>query len=190
MAQAARPRPTSGRAVTPLWIVSLFLTLTETVLGIAVIQTVGGVQIALTVFVLTFPLGVAAAFFVILWSRPWVFYSPAEYGDTDVGRYVDALAQAKFSRTTTRTADVPGEITVVGNPDQLRLLFKAAGTSWHKSTKAMDVGTGCIVQVSNEILNPDGSVSVAEALAFVPGVQIEEDGDGRGRHLRPMEQAV
>jgi hypothetical protein len=124
MAQAARPRPTSGRAVTPLWIVSLFLTLTETVLGVAVIQTVGGVQIALTVFVLT------------------------------------------------------------------RLLFKAAGTSWHKSTKAMDVGTGCMVQVSNEILNPDGSVSVAEALAFVPGVRIEEDGDGRGRHLRPMEQAA
>ena len=151
----------------------------------SVTQTVGGVQLALTVFVLGFPLGVAAAFFLILWSRPWVFYSPGEYGDTDVGHYVDALAQAKFSRATTRTADVPGEVTVVGNPDQFHLLFKAAGTWWQKSTKAMDVGLGCVVQVSSEVLNPDGSVSVAEAVAFVPGVQIEEDADGQGRHLSP-----
>jgi hypothetical protein len=174
-------RPGTGRTLTPLWIVSLFLTLTETVLGVAVTQTVGGVQIALTVFVLGFP------FFLILWSRPWVFYSPGEYGDTDVGRYVDALAQAKFSRATTRTVDVPGDTTVVGNPDQFRLLFKAAGTWWQKSTKALEVATGCVVQVSSEVLNPDGSVSVAEAVAFVPGARIEDDADGRGRHLLPVE---
>ncbi len=188
MSQPVRMRPMVGRPMTPLWIVSLFLTLTETVLGVAVTQTVGGVQVALTVFVLGFPLAVAAAFFLILWSRPWVFYSPGEYGDTDVGRYVDALAQAKFSKATTRTADVSGDITVVGNPDQFRLLFKAAGTWWQKSTKAMDVGTGCVVQVSSEFLNPDGSVSAAEAVAFVPGVGIEEDGVGPGRHLRPTER--
>jgi len=185
MAQPVRMRPAAGRPMTPLWIVSLFLTLTETVLGVPVTQTVGGVQVALTVFVLGFPLGVATAFFLILWSRPWVLCSPGEYGDTDVGRYVDALAQAKFSKAATRTAEVPGDITVVGNPDQFRLLFKAAGTWWQKSTKAMDVGTGCVVQVSSEILNPDGSVSVAEAVAFVPDVRIEDDDVGPGRHLRP-----
>jgi hypothetical protein len=181
----ARTR-TPGRHPTPLWIVSLFLTLTETVLGVAVMRTEGGVQIALTAFVLCFPIGVAAVFFAILWSRPWVFYSPGEYGGTDVGRYVDALAQAKFSRAATRTADVPEQITVVGNPDQFRLLFKAASGWWQKSTKAMDVGTGCIVQVSSEFLNPDGSVTVAEALTFVPGVTIEDDPGGTGRHLRPV----
>ena len=104
-----------------------------------------------------------------------------------MGHYVDALAQAKFSRATTRTADVPGDTTIVGNPDQFRLLFKAAGTWWQKSTKALEVATGCVVQVSSEVLNPDGSVSVAEAVAFVPGVRIEDDDDGRGRHLRPVE---
>jgi hypothetical protein len=105
-----------------------------------------------------------------------------------VGRYVDALAQAKFSKAVTRTAEVPGDITVVGNPDQFRLLFKAAGTWWQKSTKAMDVGTGCVVQVSSEVLNPDGSVNVAEAVAFVPGARIAEDEVGTGRHLRPAER--
>lgn len=37
--------------LTPLWIVSLFLTLTETVLGVAVTRTTGGVQTAQTVSV-------------------------------------------------------------------------------------------------------------------------------------------
>jgi hypothetical protein len=79
--------------------VSLILTLTETVLGVAVTQTGDVVQVALTVFVLAVPLAVGAAFFLILWSRPWVFYSPAEYGSTDVGRYV-------FARLIAATAPV------------------------------------------------------------------------------------
>jgi hypothetical protein len=95
------------------------------------------------------------------------------------------LAQAKFSRVATRTADVAADTTVVGSPDQFRLLFKAAGTWWQKSTKAMDVGVGCVIQVSSEVLNPDGSVSVAEAVAFVPNVTIEDDASGPGKHLRP-----
>ena len=77
---------------------------------------------------------------------------------------------------------------MVGDPDQFRLLFKAAGSWWQKSTKAMDVGSGCIVQVSSEFLNPDGSVSVAEALTFLPGAEIVDDTSGRGRHLRPVER--
>jgi hypothetical protein len=52
MSQLGRMRPAMGRPLTPLWIVSLFLTLTETVLGVAVTQTAGGVQIALTVLCL------------------------------------------------------------------------------------------------------------------------------------------
>lgn len=53
------------RRLTPLWIISLFVSLTEVVLGTAVTQTVGGVQIALTAFVMSFPLLVASAFFAI-----------------------------------------------------------------------------------------------------------------------------
>jgi hypothetical protein len=52
----------------------------------------------------------------------------------------------------------------------------------------MDVGTGCVVQLSSEILDPDGSVNVAEAVAFVPSVRIEDDAVGLGRHLRPAER--
>lgn len=68
------------RVLTPLWIIALFISLTETVLGVGVIQTSGGIQIALTVFVLSFPLLIAGTFFFTLWKKPWVLYAPTEYG--------------------------------------------------------------------------------------------------------------
>lgn len=80
------------KAITPLWIVALFVSLTEVVLGVAVTQTQGGIQIALTVFVLAFPVLIAAAFFLILWYKSFVFYPPTEFGDqTNVLDYVRAM---------------------------------------------------------------------------------------------------
>lgn len=55
---------------------------------------------------------------------------------------------------------------------------------WIKSTKAMYVGVGCIVQVTVERRNPDGSYSLAEAVAFVPGVKIAELGNGGHKFLK------
>ncbi len=43
-----------------------------------------------------------------------------------------------------------------------------------KSTKAMFTGTGCVVQVTTQQRNPDGSYSLAEALTYVPGVKMWE----------------
>ncbi len=78
--------------LTPLWVVSIFVSLTETMTGIGVIQTTGGVQISLTAFVILFPTAVASAFFLILWHRPYVLYSPGEYGHKGgVSEYVQAM---------------------------------------------------------------------------------------------------
>src|SRR4051812_47083669 len=109
------PTTNKKQLLTPLWIISLFVTLTEAVLGVAVMRTTGGIQVALTVFVLAFPLLVAGAFFLILWTRPWVFYSPSEYGRVDVAQYVNVLVGARGGKVTTRTADLPKEVSVVGN---------------------------------------------------------------------------
>lgn len=80
------------RPITPLWIIALFVSLTEAVLSIAVTQTSSNIQLILTVFVITFPLLIAIAFFTILWNRPYVFYPPTEFGsDTDVETYVGAM---------------------------------------------------------------------------------------------------
>ncbi len=68
------------------------------------------------------------------------------------------------------------DVKLFGNGDLFKLLSKASSEreGWMKSTKAMDTGNGCVVQVTTQQRNPDGSYSVAEALTFVPDVKIEE----------------
>lgn len=76
-------------------------------------------------------------------------------------------------------ANVP-DIKVVGNGDSFRLLFKvySLDEGWMKSTKAMQANTGCVVQVTTQQRNLDGSYALAEALTYVPGVKIVEDENG------------
>ena len=79
------------KAITPLWIIALFLSLTETMLGVAVTQTVGAIQIALTTFVIVFPLIIAGAFFIILWFKNYVLFPPEVFNRMDVNAYVKAM---------------------------------------------------------------------------------------------------
>lgn len=68
------------------------------------------------------------------------------------------------------------DIEVFGDGDLFQLLCKASSQKegWMKSTKAMQTSVGCVVQVTTQQKNPDGSYSVAEALTFVPGVSIKD----------------
>ncbi len=77
--------------LTPLSVIAMFVAFSETVLGIAVTQTSGGVQVALTCFIIILLLPVATAFFAILWYKPWHFYAPADYAGLDMPQFVDAL---------------------------------------------------------------------------------------------------
>jgi hypothetical protein len=73
------------------------------------------------------------------------------------------------------------DLVVFGNGDTFKLICKASSENegWMKSTKAMEIaGIGCVVQVTTQQRNPDGSYSVAEALTFVPGAYIVETEDG------------
>jgi len=76
------------------------------------------------------------------------------------------------------------DIVVFGNGDTFQLLSKASSVAegWMKSTKAMQVPSGCVVQVTTQQVNPDGSYSLAEAITYVPGTKIVEDKFG-GRKL-------
>ena len=93
-------------------------------------------------------------------------------------------------KKTLHNSDVSGarknvkDIKIVGNGDQFRLLCKASSEAegWMKSTKAMETPSGCVVQVTTQQRNEDGSYAVAEALAFVPGVKIADD-ENNGRKL-------
>ncbi len=77
------------------------------------------------------------------------------------------------------------DMKVVGNGDSFKLLCKASSEAegWMKSTKAMEVGNGCVVQVTTQQRNPDGSYVIAEALTYVPEVIMVTDVNN-GRKLQ------
>lgn len=96
-----------------------------------------------------------------------------------------------MTKKTLHNSDISGaeknvpDINKVGNGDMFQLLCKASSEKegWMKSTKAMEIpGIGCVVQVTTQQRNPDGSYSVAEAVTTVPGVTIIDDENG-GRKL-------
>ncbi|MGH8056087.1 MAG: hypothetical protein ACREOH_02445, partial [Candidatus Entotheonellia bacterium] len=84
-------QPGDQRPLTPLWMIAMFVTFSEAVLGLAVTKTSGNVQMALTLFVISFPIMVAVAFFAILWSKPWHFYAPHDYANVDAPQFMNAL---------------------------------------------------------------------------------------------------
>jgi hypothetical protein len=64
------------------------------------------------------------------------------------------------------------DVKIVGNPDIFQLLCKASSEKqgFMKSTKAMETENGCVIQVTTQQKNIDGTYSISEALTFVPDV--------------------
>lgn len=73
------------------------------------------------------------------------------------------------------------DVKVFGDGDTFALLCKASSQNqgWMKSTKVCNLPNGCLVQISTQQKNPDGSYSVAEALTFVPDVNMNKESDPR-----------
>lgn len=67
------------------------------------------------------------------------------------------------------------DIEFYGDGDLFQLISKASSKEegWMKSTKAMDVGVGVVIQVTTQ----QGD-NIAEALTFVPNVSIYMKPDG------------
>jgi len=68
------------------------------------------------------------------------------------------------------------DIKIFGDGDTFALLCKASSESqgWMKSTKVCNLSDGCIVQVSTQQKNPDGIYAVAEAVTYIPGVNMDK----------------
>lgn len=64
---------------------------------------------------------------------------------------------------------------IYGDPNHFVVLFKVVSDNLKKSTKAMQLKNGCIIQVTTERRSPDGAWSVAEAVSFVPDAKIVKD---------------
>ena len=70
------------------------------------------------------------------------------------------------------------DIQFWGDGDTFKLISKASSQAegWMKSTKAMEIpSVGCVVQVTTQQRNSDGSYAVAEAVTFVSGVAIKQN---------------
>lgn len=81
--------------------------------------------------------------------------------------------------TANQAKDNVKDIVFWGDGDSWKLLGKASSKNegWMKSSKAYEIiGVGCIVQVTTQQGN-----NVAEALSFVPGVQIQNTYDESGQ---------
>ena len=97
------------------------------------------------------------------------------------------LHNSSMSAASRNVAD----LKVVGDGDAFQLLLKASSQEegWMKSTKAMEVPHGCLVQVSTQQRAPDGSYAVAEALSYIPGVHVGHLEENGGRTLLPWSRA-
>jgi hypothetical protein len=85
----------------PLWIIALFIALTEVVAGIAAIRTDEHIQLIFALFVCIFPLIVLGVFAVVLWKRPYSFYTPRDYTEhTSVSDFVRAFQGSIHERET------------------------------------------------------------------------------------------
>lgn len=69
------------------------------------------------------------------------------------------------------------DIKFWGDGDTFKLISKASSEieGFMKSTKAMEIKhIGCVVQVTTQQRNPDGSYVISDAVTFVPNTEIHE----------------
>lgn len=87
--------PSSGhglRVLNPIWLIALFVGLTEVTTSVAATQSSGWTQGTFTVFSVIFPVGVASVFFLMLWRKPAALYAPGDYTEpTSVSVFAAAL---------------------------------------------------------------------------------------------------
>lgn len=88
------------------------------------------------------------------------------------------VEEKDLSRTNMEGAEEAG-IQTSGDPGAWKTICKAWNEKegWMKSTKAMQVGSaGCLVQVTTQQRNPDGSYTLAEAVCFAERVNLVTEG--------------
>ena len=88
------------------------------------------------------------------------------------------IEEKDLSRTNMDQAEEAG-IQTYGNPGAWHTICKAwtDKEGWMKTTKAMQAGAaGCLIQVTTQQRNPDGTWIVAEAVCFAERVSLVVEG--------------
>lgn len=135
------------RVLSPLWVISLFLGLSEAAVTIAVTQAHGWIQSLLSIFAVAFPTVVAAAFFLILWYDNKILYAPGEFAaGTTVTEYAEAMTRhAPRGLRVVQDAlldKVSEELKALGTPEEQRAkILDAAGNAAKGTVIVVDTAT-------------------------------------------------
>lgn len=159
-----KTRSVSSQSPTPLWVISLFVSLTEIVVSYSLPESSGYVKIALTGFSIIYPILIAGGFFYVLWHRFYVFWPPSEFGNpVDFLRIIDALRTKNINQknihdilkdvideTLKKAKDNP--VSKKLSEDDLSALIKdlnsAAYSAWENSV--ITVLTNCLPAAKGE----------------------------------------
>lgn len=90
-------RRRNAKAINPLLIISLFLSLTELAMLVAATQVSGPLQWVFGIFSVAFGSIVATVFFFLLWKRNQILYSPKDFADRNAIEYVRAMHVSRDS---------------------------------------------------------------------------------------------
>ncbi|MCW3107104.1 MAG: hypothetical protein JWQ09_1610 [Segetibacter sp.] len=95
--------------------------------------------------------------------------SSIEAGFLKVGEAPDLITSTK------QFAEKESTEKFYGNPDHFITLFKVVSKDLKKSTKAMRLEHGCLIQVTTERRAPSGEWNISEAITFIPNTTVVKD---------------
>ena len=142
----------------PLGIIALFLTVTETVSGLTVMQATGVIQIALTAYVIVLPILVLIVFTAVLWNKPFVLYPPdafaggatiSDFQKAMLARYGKVLEQREFDEARIQ------EIIREALRSALARQAQAAGSSERGIIDATEIVSKTIAEIDEHLLTID-----------------------------------
>lgn len=132
----------------PLWIISLFLGLTEVVIGLSLTQADGWVQGMLATFCVALPVAVGACFVTILWRRPWLLYAPRDFPEAptlpDFRQWTDGSNAARISTISLENVDHAIQAAIEGSTAaesdaEVQDLVAAATAAYRRQTVTVDL---------------------------------------------------
>lgn len=159
----------ASRVMNPLWIISLFLGLSETTVGVAATQSSGWVQGALTVFAVFFPVIVSTAFFSVLWWRPENLYAP--------GDYPKHMPVSSFVEVIRKSRPVGSELLSTVIRDALESVLPSALAKPANSPEVASVVNDVVESARTELATRVISIDVSSIITESPAVEYLVRGD-------------
>lgn len=84
----------------PLSVIMAFISLSQVVLTVGLLNTTGHIQEVLLWFFVSFPTSIFVLFYLALWFRPVILYGPTEFGDSTIEQFAAATGSPRRADTS------------------------------------------------------------------------------------------